>query len=66
MKSPLRIILLVALIAIASTVVLYLNRNSKPKCDCYFPNTGKYGVVSQGGKCSEIDCEAPKPKPPTH
>lgn len=35
---------------------------TKPKCNCYFPNLGKYGVT-KGQHCEVVDCEPPKPKP---
>jgi hypothetical protein len=40
----------------------YQKKKPKPKCDCYFPNIGKYGVRS-GEECRIADCEPPKQKP---
>ena len=40
---------------------LHLNEG-KPKCNCYFPNIGKYGVLGRNEHCEVIDCEPPKPK----
>ena len=34
----------------------------KPKCNCYFPNLGKYGVA-KSDHCEVVECEPPKPKP---
>jgi|GEM_PF-3660768 len=39
-----------------------LSDQPKPKCNCYFPNLGKYGVT-RGDHCEVADCEPPKPKP---
>jgi hypothetical protein len=44
----------------AAAIVLYLRSTTKrPPCDCIYPNTGVYGVKSNG-KCVETDCEPPK------
>jgi hypothetical protein len=26
------------------------------KCDCYHPNTGKWGIKDGKGECPEVDC----------
>jgi hypothetical protein len=30
-----------------------------PKCACYFPNSGAYGVFDTGGHCVKQDCWVP-------
>lgn len=30
------------------------------KCDCWYPNTGKYGVKDKKGRCLVVECERPK------
>jgi hypothetical protein len=57
-----KIILMCVLAVVVITVGLYVYRRSttKPKCNCMFPNTGKYGVIGFGGACRVVDCEAPQ------
>jgi hypothetical protein len=55
MNKYLKGAILLALVAIALTVLGY-RRSGKPDCNCYFPNTGRYGVLSGGGKCIVTEC----------
>ena len=48
-----------ALVVIAGLYV-YRRSTTKPKCDCMFPNSGRYGVIGLGGGCRVVDCEPPK------
>lgn len=41
---------------------IYKALNSKPKCDCMFPNSKQYGVISSGGKCEVVPCETGQSK----
>jgi hypothetical protein len=33
-----------------------LNQRNKAKCDCVFPNSGRYGVIDEKGVCRVSDC----------
>ena len=58
-----RLVLLSLLLAIMLAVSLtyfFLSRTGeKPTCNCFFPNSGRYGVIIDG-KCVETDCERPQ------
>jgi len=60
MNKAVKISLVIAVLCAAAAIVLYLRSTTKrPPCDCIYPNTGVYGVKSNG-KCVETDCEPPK------
>lgn len=52
-----------ALVVVAASFYIYRWSTAKPKCNCMFPNSYRYGVVSQGGVCREVDCEVPAKRP---
>jgi hypothetical protein len=47
----------VALVMVTTGLYVYRWANTKPKCNCLFPNSKRYGVVGQGGVCRVVDCE---------
>lgn len=48
-----------ALVAVVAGLYIYRWSNTKPKCNCMFPNSKRYGVVSAGGVCRVAECEPP-------
>ena len=60
-KSKIIKMCVLALVVIAASLYVYRRSTIKPKCDCVFPNSGRYGVIGMGGGCRVIDC-VPPPK----
>jgi hypothetical protein len=58
MKKRTRLIILaLLLVAVGASVLYFLTRSTaRPKCDCVFPNSGRYGVI-RDGTCVPTDCE---------
>jgi hypothetical protein len=52
---------ILALTFMTAGLYIYKALNSKPKCDCMFPNSKEYGVISAGGKCRVVPCEVGQP-----
>ena len=50
-----------ALTFMTAGLYIYKALNSKPKCDCTFTSSKRYGVISAGGKCEIVPCELPQP-----
>jgi hypothetical protein len=50
-----------ALTFMTAGVFIYRALNSEPKCDCKFPNTKRYGVISAAGSCVEVPCKIGQP-----
>ena len=53
-------ILAPVILLITVLVVFWFFRKPKPKCDCYYPNTGEYGIKDVKYGCKVADCEPPK------
>ena len=62
MKRSKLILMCVLAVVVVIPAGLYVYRRSttKPKCNCMFPNTRKYGVIGFGGGCRVVDCEVPQ------
>lgn len=52
---------LVLLMVLGLVAAAYF-RKGEPECNCFFPNTGKYGVMGGGGKCVPTACVPPRKK----
>ena len=67
-KSKVTMMCVLALVVIAAGLYVYRWSTAKPKCNCMFPNSKRYGVIGQGGGCRVVDCEIHKqpgkPTPP--
>ena len=48
--------LLLAMLAASIVYFFLLRSGEKPKCDCVFPNSGRYGVI-RDGTCVETECD---------
>jgi hypothetical protein len=59
-KSKAIMMCVLALVVIAAGLYVYRRSTTKPKCNCLFPNSGRYGVIGQGGVCRVVDCEIPQ------
>jgi len=59
-KSKVTMMCVLALVAIAAGLYVYRWSTTKPKCNCMFPNSKRYGVIGQGGVCRVVDCEVPQ------
>lgn len=57
MKLKAIMMCVVALMMLTTGLYVYRWANTKPKCNCLFPNSKRYGVVGQGGVCRVVDCE---------
>ena len=52
-----------ALVAVVASWYVYRWSVAKPKCNCMFPQSKRYGVVGRGGTCRVVDCEIPTNQP---
>jgi len=59
-RSKVIMMCVLALVVISAGLYVYRRITIKPKCNCMFPNSGRYGVIGQGGQCRVIDCEIVK------
>ena len=50
-----------ALVVVVAGFYVYRWSTAKPKCNCMFPNSKRYGVIGQGGGCKVVDCEIVQP-----
>lgn len=48
---------ILALAVVAGGLFIYRLATATPQCDCMFPNSKRYGVISAGGTCKEVKCE---------
>ena len=48
-----------ALVVVAAGVYVYRWSNTKPKCNCMFTESKRYGVIGRGGGCMLVECEKP-------
>jgi hypothetical protein len=60
LRSRVGLLLAFTLACVAATVTLLGLRDGTPDCDCYYPNTGNYGV-SAGGGCAVKKCRVTGP-----
>jgi hypothetical protein len=59
-KTKVRVAFAIALASIAAVIAFRSLRSGPPPCDCYYPNAGKYGVMSGGG-CTVKECKESGP-----
>ncbi|HEX8283140.1 MAG TPA: hypothetical protein VF588_07285 [Pyrinomonadaceae bacterium] len=65
MNKYLKGAILFVIVAIALVAVNY-RLSTKPDCNCFYPNSGRYGVLSGGGECVVSECvQRKKQEPPS-
>lgn len=61
MRKLLKPWVLACFVAAVALLAFYLRPH--PDCNCYYPNSERYGVLSGSNGCVETQCVPPKSKP---